>query len=71
MDAEIKDTAEIEEPSNGPSFKLEVGQIQRGATEDIGRRQKERAVSQPSSAQAFVCPKCSRVWASRIGLYSH
>ena len=35
------------------------------------RRQKERAVSQSCSAQTFVCLKCSRVCASRMGLYSH
>ena len=34
-------------------------------------RQKERASSQSSPAQPFVCPKCSRVCASRLGLYSH
>ena len=34
------------------------------------RRQKERA-SHPSSSQTFVCPKCGRRYASRIGLYSH
>ena len=36
------------------------------------RRQKERAESQSSSAQTFVCPKrISRVCAPRIRLYSH
>ena len=35
------------------------------------RRQKERAASLPSSSQTFVCPKCSRGCASRIGVYSH
>ena len=35
------------------------------------RRQKERAAFQPRSAQTFVCPKCSRVCASRIGVYNH
>ena len=35
------------------------------------RRQKERAASLPSSSQTFVCPKCGRGCASRIGLYSH
>ena len=35
------------------------------------RRQKERAASLPSSSQIFVCPKCGRGCASRIGLYSH
>ena len=35
------------------------------------RRQKERAASLPSSSQTFICPKCCRRCASRIGLYSH
>ena len=34
-------------------------------------RQKEQAASQSSSAQTFVCPKCSRVCTSRAGLCSH
>ena len=38
---------------------------------DRHRREKERVDSQPSSAQAFACPKYSRVCALRIGLYSH
>ena len=41
------------------------------AAKEKRRRQKERAASQSSSTQTFVCPKCSRVFASRIGLYSH
>ena len=36
-----------------------------------GRRQKERAASLSSSSQTFICPKCSRVCASRISLYSY
>ena len=35
------------------------------------RRQKERAASLPSLFQTFVCPKCGRECASRIGRYSH
>ena len=35
------------------------------------RRQKERAASQSSSVHAFVCPKCSVVCASKIGVYSY
>ena len=35
------------------------------------RRQKERAASLLSLFQTFVCPKCGRECASRIGLYSH
>ena len=35
------------------------------------RGQKERTVFRSSSTQTFVCPKCSRVCASRIGLFSH
>ena len=34
------------------------------------RKQKERAFH-PFSSQTFVCPKCGRGCASRIGLYSH
>ena len=41
------------------------------AKQKTHRRQKEWAASQTSSAQAFTCPKCRRVWASRIWLYSH
>ena len=41
------------------------------AAKEKRRRQKERAASQSSSAQTLVCPKCRRVCASRIGLYSH
>ena len=33
-------------------------------------RQKELAASLPSSSQTFVCPKCGRGCASRIGVYS-
>ena len=42
-----------------------------GATKDRRRREKEQAASHSFSAQTFACAKCSRVWASRIGLYSH
>ena len=41
------------------------------AAKERRRRQKERAASQPSSTQTFVCPKCGRGGVSRIGLYSH
>ena len=41
------------------------------ATKEKYRKQKERAASLPSSSQTFVCPKCGRGCASRIGLYSH
>ena len=40
------------------------------AAKEKRRRQKERA-SDPSSSQTFVCPKCGKGCASRIGLYSH
>ena len=33
--------------------------------------QKKRAASQSSLARTFACPKCSKVSASRIRLYSH
>ena len=38
------------------------------AAKEKCRGQKERAASLPSSSQTFVCPKCSRVCASRNGL---
>ena len=41
------------------------------ATKEKRRRQRERAAFLPPSTQTFVCPECSRVCASRIGLYSH
>ena len=41
------------------------------ARKEKHRRQKERAAFQSSSTQTFVCPKCSRVCASTIGLYGH
>ena len=41
------------------------------AAKEKCRRQKERAASVPSSSHSFVCPKCSRGCASKIGLYSH
>ena len=41
------------------------------AAKEKRRRQKERAASLPSSSQTFVCPKCARECASRIGLSSH
>ena len=41
------------------------------AAKEKRRRQKERAASKLSLTQTFVCPECSRVCASRIGLYSH
>ena len=41
------------------------------AVKERGRRQKERAAPKSSSAQSFVCPKCSRVCASRIRLNNH
>ena len=40
------------------------------AAKEKRRRQKERAASPSSSTQTFVCPKCSRMCASRIGHYS-
>ena len=41
------------------------------AAKEKRKRQIERAASLPSSSQIFVCPKCGRGYASRIGLYSH
>ena len=41
------------------------------AAKEKRRRQKKLAASQSSSFQTFVCPKCSRGCASRIGLHSH
>ena len=41
------------------------------AAKEKRRRQKERAASLPSSFQTFVCPKCDRGCALRMGLYSH
>ena len=41
------------------------------AGKEIRRRQKGRAASLPFSSHTFVCPKCGRGCASRIGLYSH
>ena len=41
------------------------------AAKEECRRQKEQAASLSSSSQTFICPKCSRVCAWRIGLYSH
>jgi transcription termination factor 2 len=35
------------------------------------QRQKERATAQVPSTEAFICPKCNRSCASRIGLFSH
>ena len=40
------------------------------AAKERRRTQKERVASQLSSAHIVVCPKCSRVCASRIGLYT-
>ena len=51
------------------SCKLEAER--REAAKERCRRWKERAASQSSSAQTFVCPKCTRACASRIGLYTH
>ena len=48
-------------------FKAERHEV----AEKSRRRLKEQAAYQSSSAQTFVCPKCSRECASRIGLYSH
>ena len=50
------------------SCKLEAERLK--AAKEKRRWLKERA-SHPSSFQTFVCPKCSRGCASRIGLYSH
>ena len=41
------------------------------AAKEKRRRQKERAASLPSSSKTYVCPKCGRGCALRIGLYSH
>ena len=41
------------------------------AAKEKRRRQKERAASLSSPSQTFVCPKCGRGCASRVGLYSH
>ena len=41
------------------------------AAKEKRRWQKKRAASLSSSTQTFVCPKCSRVCASRISFYSH
>ena len=41
------------------------------AAKEKCKRQKEQAASRPSSSQTFVCPKCVRGCASRIGLYSN
>ena len=41
------------------------------ATKKRRRRQKEYGASQSSSTQTFVCPKCSRLCASKSVLYSH
>ena len=41
------------------------------AAKEKRRSQKERAASLSSSSQTFVCPRCGRGCASRIGLYSH
>ena len=49
-------------------------EIQRsGAAREKRQRQKDRALSQnpASPPAAFICPRCSRTCASRIGLYSH
>ena len=40
-------------------------------TKEKQRQQKEQAAFLPSSTQTFICPKCSRVYASRISFYSH
>ena len=42
-----------------------------GAAKEKRWRQKEWAAFVPSSSQTFVCLKCGRGCASRIGLYSH
>ena len=41
------------------------------AAKEKCKRQKEQAASQSSSTQTFIWLKCSRVCASRIGLYVH
>ena len=40
------------------------------AAKEKRRRQKETAASLPPSSQTFVCPKCCRGCASKIGLYN-
>ena len=41
------------------------------AAKEKRRRQKKRAAYLSSSSQTFVCPKCGRGCASRIGFHSH
>ena len=43
---------------------------QRHTAAKNGHKRQEQAASQPSSAQAFTCPQCSRVCTSTIRLYS-
>ena len=50
---------------------VSVGAERQKAAKEKRRRQKERTASLPSPSQTFVCPKCGRRCASRIGLYSH
>ena len=51
------------------SRKLEAER--RKAAKERRSRQKEPAGSRSPTAQAFVCPNCSQVCASGIGLHSH
>ena len=67
-----------QEASGGDSWRSSVRKAscefeakKHGAAKEKHRRQTERAETLPSSSQTFVCPKCGRVCASRIGLYSH
>ena len=76
--AGISHQSRQQEASDGDSWRSSVrkGSCQfeaerhKGAKEKC-RRQKERAAFLLFSFQTFVCPKCGRGCASRIGLYSH
>ena len=49
----------------------EFGAERHKAAKEKRRRQKERLASLQSLSQTFVCPKCGRGCATRIGLYSY
>jgi len=51
------------------SLEFEAGRSE--ASRQKRQRQKERATAQVPPTQAFICPKCNRSCASRIGLFSH
>ena len=44
--------------------------VRNEAAKETRRKQKERAASQSSSAQTFACPRCGKVCAPKLGLYS-